>query len=77
MFASLGGALSVTYHDTLGDYTLQTWPLFTQVRKELHDMYCMMDIIWPISQITIPYVLFIFIEMKVIHHHFCMMFVKK
>ena len=36
-----------------------------------------MDINWPISQVTFACILFIFIEIKFIHFHSCMMFAMK
>ena len=37
----------------------------------------MIDIKWPISQVTLACISFIFIEIKFIHFHSCMMFVMK
>ena len=36
-----------------------------------------MDIMWPISQITIPYISFVFIKIKFIGCHSCVMFAMK
>ena len=37
----------------------------------------LMDVMWPVSQITLSCILFIFIEMKFIHCHCCLMFAMK
>ena len=39
--------------------------------------FSLMDIMWPIKPITLPCILFMFIEMKFIHCHSCVVFAMK
>ena len=51
--------------------------LVDKSQKIRRRMRKMMDIMWPISQITLSCILFVFIEIKFIHCHSSVMFAMK